>query len=311
MLAAALLLVILCSSSRGQNMRANITVAKDGSGQFTTISAAIEVAPKLSATKYYIAIRAGLYMENVYIGPDKQNIVLIGDGMDATIISGKRSNATGFRTYDTATVGIEGQGFVAEHITFENTAGPYGNQAAAIMVQADFSAFYRCRFKGYQDTLYTSRRKQFFRECEIYGTVDFIFGDSSVVFQNCMIYVLKPRDSQKNTITAQKRESEDGKTGIIIQNCTIEAAPDLRRQISKFKTFLGRPWGVFSRTVIINTFLDDLIDPAGWLEWEGRDPDKLGKVFYAEYNNKGPGANTKGSKPITPSSPYGGGNHPL
>ncbi|KAI8546940.1 hypothetical protein RHMOL_Rhmol07G0158800 [Rhododendron molle] len=295
---AALILVILCSSTRAQiSMRANVTVAKDGSGHFTTISAAIEAAPKMSATKFYVAIRAGVYTENVFIGQDKQNIVLIGDGMDTTIISGNRSNATGFRTYETATVGIRGLGFVAQDITFENTAGPSRNQAVALRIEADHSAFYKCRFKGYQDTLYTLKKTQFFRECEIYGTVDFIFGNSAVVFQNCVIYVLKPRDSQKNTITAQKREFRDEKTGIIIQNCTIAAAPNLRRQFLNFKTFLGRPWGVFSRTVIINSFLDSLIDPAGWLEWEGRGPDELDKVFYAEYKNKGPGANIKGRVP--------------
>lgn len=106
MLAALILVIILCSSTRAQiSMRANVTVAKDGSGHFTTISAAIEAAPKMSATKFYVAIRAGVYTENVFIGQDKQNIVLIGDGMDTTIISGNRSNATGFRTFETATVG--------------------------------------------------------------------------------------------------------------------------------------------------------------------------------------------------------------
>lgn len=193
--------------------------------------------------------------------------------------------------------GIQGKGFVAQNIAFENTAGPYGNQAVAVRIEADLSAFYKCRFKGYQDTLYTHTQTQFFRECEIYGTVDFIFGNSAVVLQNCMIYVRKPLAFQKNTITAQKRESKEETSGIIIQNCTIAVAPDLRQQLLKFKTFLGRPWGIFSRTVIINTFLDDLIDPQGWLEWEDRDPDQLDKVFYTEYKNKGPGALTKGRVP--------------
>lgn len=118
------------------------------------------------------------------------------------------------------------------------------HQAVAVRIEADQSAFYKCRFLGYQDTLYTSKHRQFFRECEIFGTVDFIFGDASVIFQHCMIYVRKPLDSQKNTITAQKRESPGLKTGIIIQNCTITTAPGLAQQLSKFQTFLGRPWGL-------------------------------------------------------------------
>ncbi|KAH7857828.1 hypothetical protein Vadar_016971 [Vaccinium darrowii] len=297
MLAALIILMTICSISRGQSIQRNATVSTDGSGQFTTIQAAINAAPNMSATKYYIWIRAGRYMENVLVGEKKHNIVLIGDGMEKTVISGNRSNTTGFSTYETATVGIKGQGFTAQHITFENSAGPYGNQAVAVRIEANFSAFYKCRFLGYQDTLYTYKHRQFFRECEIFGTVDFIFGDAAVIFQYCMIYVRTPLDSQKNTITAQKREFPQENTGIVIQNCTITAAPGLAPQLSKFQTFLGRPWGLFSRTVVMHSFLDYLIDPMGWLAWEGRSPDKIDEVFYAEYENEGPGANTKGRVP--------------
>ncbi|XP_057461150.1 pectinesterase 2-like [Actinidia eriantha] len=211
--------------------------------------------------------------------------------MDRTVISGNKSHGGGFQTNETPTVGIKSSGFIAQNITFRNTAGPENDQAVALSIEADRAAFYKCRFQAYQDTLYTRGISQFFRDCEIYGTIDFIFGDATVVFQNCIIYAQKPLEFQKNTITAQKRELQRQISGTIIQNCTITAADDLRQQKSKFKTFLGRPWGNYSTTIIMQSFLDDIIDPLGWLEWEGRGVDK---VYYVEYKNRGPGANTEG-----------------
>ena len=184
---------------------------------------------------------------------------------------------------------VHGSGFVAQDITFENVAGPYKNQAVALTNQAPHSAFFRCSFSGYQDTLYAKEEVQFFRECEIYGTVDFIFGKANVVFQNCVIYACNPLPGQSNTITAQGRQLQSDKDGTVIHNCTITAAKDLRQNISKVKTYLGRPWGSHSRTVIMQSFLDDNINPHGWLNWTGH---KLDQPYYAEFDNRGPGANT-------------------
>ncbi|KAF7148610.1 hypothetical protein RHSIM_Rhsim03G0038100 [Rhododendron simsii] len=293
-LLAILLLMMLCTSAHSQIMDIDVTVAKDGSGNFSKVQEAINHAPNFSPRRYKIQIREGIYIENITVPEHKINLMLVGDGMDKTTISGNRSTAGGTTpTYQTATAAIEGQGFVACDITFQNTAGPQDDRAVALRVEANHSAFYRCRFKGYQDTLYTRRESQFFRDCEIYGTVDIIFGDSSAVFQNCIIYALKPLVLQKNTITAQKREYPKENSGIIIHNCTIMASPELRQQGSKFKTFLGRPWGNFSRTIILQSFLDNLIDPGGWLEWEGKGH-SVDKVDYAEYENRGPGASTVG-----------------
>ncbi|GFY81388.1 plant invertase/pectin methylesterase inhibitor superfamily [Actinidia rufa] len=282
------LLSVYCWSS--QAMPFDIVVAQDGSGNFSRISDAIMASPNLSARRYYIRIREGLYTENVLVGKEKTNIVLVGDGMDKTVISSNKSNGGGFQTYDSATVGLDGQGFVAQDITFTNTAGPNNHQAVALRNSAGYSAFFRCRFQGYQDTLYTFGGYQFFRDSEIYGTVDFIFGKAPVVLQNCRIYVHRPLALQSNTITAQKKEKVEDVSGIVIQNCTITAAPELRQQSFKFKTFLGRPWGNLSTTIIMQSYLDDIIDPKGWLEWEGRDPNR---VYYAEYQNRGPGSRTR------------------
>ncbi|XP_062145019.1 pectinesterase 2-like [Alnus glutinosa] len=187
--------------------------------------------------------------------------------------------------------GIHADGFVAKFISFENTAGAENMQAVALASESSYSAYYRCRFIGFQDTLYAKREIQFFRECEIYGTVDFIFGDARVVFQNCKILARKPLPGQSNTITAQGRESTESIGGFVIHNCTLTAAPDLLTSNYPVKTYLGRPWKDYSRTVIMESFLDVLIDAQGWLEWEGK-PTRSNTLYYVEYNNQGPSADT-------------------
>ncbi|KAM7462499.1 hypothetical protein LguiA_030620 [Lonicera macranthoides] len=272
-----------------RSLPTDVIVAKDGTGNFSIIKDAIEAAPNYGLTRFYIRIKEGSYIENIIIGKEKRNIAIIGDGIGKTIISGNRSRGIGIGTYKTATVGVNGDGFFAQGITFKNVAGPLNYQAVALKSEADQCAFYQCSFEGFQDTLYAKRGIQFFTECEIYGTVDFIFGKASAVFQNCIIYARTPLPGQSNTITAQGREEPQGIDGTVIHNCTITATKDLRQQGSKVKTYLGRPWGIYSRTVIMQSFLDNIIDPHGWLNWTGR---TLDRPYYAEFDNRGPGAST-------------------
>lgn len=185
---------------------------------------------------------------------------------------------------------IVGNGFIARDITIENAAGPSKHQAVALRCNSDLSAFYRCSFVGYQDTLYVHSMRQFYRECDIYGTVDFIFGNAAVVFQTCNLYARRPAVNQQNIYTAQGREDPNQNTGISIQNCKVTGAADLTPVQSQFKTYLGRPWKRYSRTVFMQSFLDSLIDPAGWMEWNGTFA--LDTLYYGEYMNRGPGANT-------------------
>lgn len=123
--------------------------------------------------------------------------------------------------------GVSGDGFWARDMTFENTAGPQKQQAVALRVSSDLAVFYRCSIKGYQDTLYAHSQRQFYRDCQIYGTIDFIFGDAPVVLQNCDIYVRKPMDHQSNMITAQGRENPNENTGISIENSRVRPALSL------------------------------------------------------------------------------------
>ncbi|GLJ09569.1 hypothetical protein SUGI_0112080 [Cryptomeria japonica] len=267
-----------------------VTVAQDGTGNYTTINDAIRAAPNNSLDRYVIYVTEGVYEEYIEIASYKTNIMMIGDGINATVITGNRSVVDGWTTFRSATVAVVGTGFLARDITFENTAGPEKHQAVALRVGSDLSAFYRCSFLGYQDTLYVHSFRQFYRECDIYGTVDFIFGNAAVVFQSCSLLARRPMANQQNIFTAQGRSDPNQNTGISIQNCNITAAADLIAVKSSFPSYLGRPWREYSRTVYINSFIDDVVQPRGWLEWSGNQ--SLSTLYYGEYMNWGAGAGT-------------------
>ncbi|XP_039154795.1 probable pectinesterase/pectinesterase inhibitor 20 [Eucalyptus grandis] len=221
---------------------------------------------------------------------DKMYLMMIGDGINQTVITGNRSVADGWTTFNSATFAVVAPNFVAVNITFQNTAGPAKSQAVAVRSGADLSVFYSCSFEAYQDTLYTHSMRQFYRECDVYGTVDFIFGNAAVVFQNCNLYPRLPLSGQSNMITAQGRTDVNQNTGTSIHNCTIRAADDLASSNTSVQTYLGRPWKQYSRTVYMQSFMDSLINPAGWQIWSG--DFALSTLYYAEYNNTGPGSNT-------------------
>ncbi|XP_060962970.1 pectinesterase-like [Cannabis sativa] len=268
----------------------DLIVAKDGTGNFTTVAEAVAVAPNSSDTRFVIYIKAGAYLENVEVVKKKTNLMFLGDGIGKTVIKGSRNHVDGWTTFRSATVAVVGSGFIAKGITFENSAGPSKHQAVALRSGSDLSAFYLCSFVGYQDTLYAHSLRQFYRECDIYGTVDFVFGNAAVVFQNCNLYARKPNENQRNMFTAQGREDPNQNTGISILNCKLAAAADLVPVRSNFKTYLGRPWKEYSRTVIMKSYIDESVEPAGWLEWNGTFA--LSTLYYGEYMNRGPGSNT-------------------
>ena len=175
---------------------------------------------------------------------------------------------------------VVGNNFLARDLTIENSAGPSKHQAVALRVGADLSAFYRCSFVGYQDTLYVHSLRQFFRDCDVYGTIDFVFGNAAVVLQGCNLYARRPLPNQSNIFTAQGREDPNQNTGIVVQGGKVAAAADLIPVLANFSSYLGRPWKLYSRTVFAQTKIEGLIHPRGWLEWNGG------------YRNRGPGANT-------------------
>ncbi|XAR52658.1 Pectinesterase [Bertholletia excelsa] len=270
-----------------------VTAKQDGTGNFTTINAAVAAAPnKTDSTNGYflIYVAAGVYEEYVSIPKRKGYLMMIGDGIDQTVITGNRSVVDGWTTFNSATFAVTGEGFVAMNLTIRNTAGPAKHQAVALRNGADLSAFYSCSFEGYQDTIYVHSFRQFYRDCNVHGTVDFIFGNAAAVLQNCNLYARLPLKGQFNAITAQGRTDPNQNTGISVHNCRIVASPELASSNSTTKTFLGRPWKEYSRTVYLQSFMDGLIDPAGWTEWSGQFA--LETLYYAEYGNRGPGSNT-------------------
>ncbi|XP_065867153.1 pectinesterase-like [Euphorbia lathyris] len=288
----------------------NVVVAADGSGNFKTVSAAVAAAPSKSTSRYVIRIKAGVYRENVDVPKSKTNIMFLGDGRKNTIITASRNVVDGSTTFNSATVAAVGQGFLARGVTFQNTAGPSKHQAVALRVGADLSAFYDCDMLAYQDTLYVHSNRQFYINCLIAGTVDFIFGNAAAVLQDCDIHARRPNSGQKNMLTAQGRTDPNQNTGIVIQKCRIGATSDLRPVQSSFPTYLGRPWKEYSRTVVMQSAISDVIVPAGWHEWTGTFA--LNTLYYGEYQNSGAGAGTsrrvtwKGFKVITSATEAGG-----
>ncbi|KAJ7524433.1 hypothetical protein O6H91_17G004900 [Diphasiastrum complanatum] len=268
----------------------NVTVAQDGTGQFLRIQDAVNAAANTGSSFYIISIKAGIYTESISIPKTAKNVMFVGDGVGKTIITGNKSVVgSGVSTFDTATLAVKGNGFFARDLTIENTAGPEMHQAVAVRVSADLAVFYKCSLAGYQDTLYTHTLRQFYKECTISGTVDFIFGNSAAVFQQCTLVALVPLPGQQNTITAQGRVDKFQNTGLSFHGCNVVGAKDLQSAIKDYPTFLGRPWKEYSRTVFLFSNISDILDPAGWLQWNGT-PFALQTLFYGEYMNTGDGA---------------------
>ncbi|KRH12630.2 hypothetical protein GLYMA_15G183800v4 [Glycine max] len=265
------------SDGDGYDPNEVIVVAVDGTGKFSTITV---------RDRTVIRVKEGIYKENVVIQSYKINIVMLGDGSDVTVITGNRSVGDGCTTFNSATLAVSGEGFLARDIAFNNSAGLEKQQAVALRVNADLTAFYRCAIHGYQDTLFVHSFRQFYRECDIYGTIDFIFGNAAVVLQGCNIVSKKPLPGQYTVITAQSRDSPNENTGISIQYYSIKANFD----DSSVKSYLGRPWRIYSRTVYLESYIDDFIDPKGWTKWSNEQG--LDTLYYGEFDNYGPDSST-------------------
>ncbi|XP_061373591.1 pectinesterase-like [Gastrolobium bilobum] len=273
----------------GGQVTPNAVVAKDGSGKFKTVKQAIDSYPKGFKGRYIIYVKAGVYDEYITIPKQSANILMYGDGPTKTIITGHKNFVDGVKTMQTATFANVAPGFIAKSMAFENTAGPSKHQAVAFRNQGDMSAFFDCAMHGFQDTLYVQANRQFYRNCEISGTVDFIFGTSPTLIQNSRIIVRKPNPNQFNTVTADGTSQKNMATGIVIQNCEIVPERALFPERLQFKNYLGRPWKQYARTVVMESNIGDLIAPEGWSVWSGNQ--FLDTLYYAEHANVGAGAN--------------------
>ncbi|WP_324719943.1 pectinesterase family protein [Salinimicrobium sp. HB62] len=261
----------------------DFVVAKDGTGDFETVQAAIDAVPDFRKNRTRIFIKSGTYKEKLVLPASKTNVTFIGEDLEKTIITyddfAQKLNSFGEEIGTTGSTSfyIFGDGFQAKNITFENSAGPVG-QAVAVRIDGDKVIFDTCRFLGFQDTLYPHGRnsRQYYRNCYIEGTTDFIFGWSTAVFDNCEIY----SKEGGHYITAASTE-EGAAYGFVFLNCKLTGnAPEE-------SVYLGRPWRPYAQTVFINTGMGEHIKKEGWHNWNKPRAEKT--VFYAEGNNMGPG----------------------
>ena len=259
-------------------------VSKDGTGNFFTVQQAIDAVPDYRKNITTIFVKPGVYKEKLVLPASKTNVHLVGEAAVSTIITfddfGSKKNIFGeeMGTTGSSSFFVFGDGFEAESITFENSSGPVG-QAVAVRIDGDKVKFTNCRFLGFQDTLYPhgEKSRQYYKNCYIEGTVDFIFGWSTAVFEDCTIFCKKGG----GYITAASTLEETAH-GFVFINCKItgDAPPGT--------FYLGRPWRPFAKTVFINCELEKIIKPEGWHNWNKPDAEK--KAFYGEYRSSGAGA---------------------
>lgn len=272
--------------------RADVIVAADGTGQYASLQEAISAAPMRTdpaAPRWVIFVKAGTYHERVYVQRERGNIHVIGeDRGKAVVVYGQHANLPGpdgkiIGTFRTPTVQIDGDGMIWENLTLANSAGEPGPrpdgppvaQALALRVDGDRVVFRRCRFLGWQDTILVNRGRHYFEDCYIEGHVDFIFGAATAYFNRCHIHVLKT-----GYITAASTP-KDQPHGFVFADGRITGADGV-------KTYLGRPWRDFARTVFLRTEMAECMRPEGWHNWNK--PQAELTTFYAESGSTGPGA---------------------
>ena len=264
----------------------DFVVAQDGSGQFKTVQEAINAVPDFRKKETVIFIKNGTYKEKLVLPTSKTLVTFLGEDVKKTILTfddfAQKKNRFGeeIGTTGSSSFFIFASDFTAENITFENAAGPVG-QGVAVRIEGDRVYFKNCRFLGNQDTLYTygEKSRQYYQNCYIEGTVDFIFGWSTAFFEDCEIFC------KTNGYVTAASTAEGAKYGYVFRNCNITgSAPE-----NSF--YLGRPWRPHAKTVFIQCKLGKQIKPEGWHNWNKPEAEKT--TFYAEYKSTGPGANAK------------------
>lgn len=267
-------------------------VDRNGTGDFRTVQEAIN-SVRTADPRGLITIRIknGVYKEKLVIPPHVTNIKIIGEDRDKTIINyDDHANINKMGTFKTYTFLLSGNDITLENLTIENSSAELG-QAVALHIEGDRVVVRNCRLLGHQDTLYAGRdgARQYFENCYIEGTTDFIFGPATTWFEGCTIYC------KKNSYITAANTPQNIKYGYIFNNCTVTVADSVTEM------YLGRPWRAYSMTLFMNTTLPKEIKTEGWDNW--RNPENEKTVRYMEYNNKGDGSNTtkrvKWSKVLT------------
>lgn len=274
-----LMYTLLISVSAGY-AQYDIVVAKDGSGNYTTVQAAVNAAPSNSSARTTIYIKNGSYYEVITVPTNKTNLTFIGQSNTGTILTydnyaSKINPATGaeYGTSGSASTFINGAGFYALNLTFANSAGPVG-QAVAVRSTADKAIFKNCRFLGYQDTYYAHSGRSYHEACYFEGSTDFIFGGAISFFENCDIY------SKGGTSLTAANTAQHIAYGYVFNNCRITGA-------GSNITDLGRPWGPYASVTFRNTSMTNAIKAAGWNDWGNAANQATAR--FNEYANSGAG----------------------
>lgn len=262
-----------------------ITVAKDGTGNVKTIQQAFDKVPVNNKKPFIIFVKKGIYKERLVLDTRKDFVTLIGEDKDSTILT--YNNHAGLRlpngdtinTWTSASFFVYANNFTAKNITFENNAGFTAGQAVAVDIIGDRAAFFNCNLKGFQDVLFCRGQgmKQYFKNCYIEGTTDFIFGASTALFENCFIH------SKKNSHVTAASTPREIPFGFVFINCKLTADSNIN------KVSLGRPWQPNAAVAYINCEIGKHIVPEGWNNWKNPTNEKTAR--YAEYKNYGLGGN--------------------
>ncbi|MGC4104422.1 pectinesterase family protein [Ferruginibacter sp.] len=278
MLPLVLAVNVFAQTSNPQQYKYVFTVAKDGTGDYMFIQDAIDAMRVYPLAPITLYIKNGVYNEKIELPANNTDVTFIGESVDSTIIVFNDYSGKGkLTTFTSYTAKISGNRFLAENITFANSAGPVG-QALALYVDADKAVFKNCKFLGNQDTIFTSgeNARQFFVDCYIEGTTDFIFGPSTAVFQRCTI------KAKINSFVTAASTTKGARFGYVFLDCKIIADTAVN------KLYLGRPWRANAKTVFIRCDLPKVIAPEGWHNWSNPENEKT--AYYAEYKNTGEGA---------------------
>ena len=274
-----LLLLVAVSGTWAQERRDTLVVSRDGTGDFRTLQEAVESARAFMDYTVTIYVKNGVYKEKVIVPSWVENIDIIGEDRDKTIITyDDHANINKMGTFRTYTVKVEGSDITFKNLTIENNAAQLG-QAVALHTESDRLKFINCRILGNQDTIYTGAKftRLYFKDCYIDGTTDFIFGPSTALFENCMIH------SKRNSYVTAASTPKEAKYGYIFKHCKLTAEPGVD------KVYLGRPWRPYAYTLFIECELGKHIVPAGWHNWGKQSNEETAR--YMEYKNTGEGAN--------------------
>ena len=274
-----LLLLSVVSAAWAQERQDTIVVSRDGTGNFRTLQEAIESARAFMDYTVTIYVKNGVYKEKVIVPSWVENIDIIGEDRDKTIITyDDHANINKMGTFRTYTVKVEGSDITFKNLTIENNAAQLG-QAVALHTEGDRLKFINCRILGNQDTIYTGAKftRLYFKDCYIDGTTDFIFGPSTALFEDCIIR------SKRNSYVTAASTPKEAKYGYVFKHCKLTAEPGVD------KVYLGRPWRPYAYTLFIECELGKHIVPAGWHNWGKQSNEETAR--YMEYKNTGEGAN--------------------